>query len=83
MGQLWGSLNNNFIDPKRSKMVQNRLKLAQSAHFVRQRGTKYFRPLAQVFKNISVFLYLSIYTDKYKNAHIFLKSFSASLPHKL
>ena len=23
VGQLWGSLNNNFIDSKRSKMVQN------------------------------------------------------------
>ena len=45
VGQLWGSLNNNFIYPYWSKMVQNRLKLAQSAHFVQQRGLwlKYFK----------------------------------------
>ena len=65
MGQLWGSLNNNFIDPKRSKMVQideNWLKVrtlcGKEAHQISDLWLKYFKR----YEYFCICLYIRINT---------------------
>ena len=70
-GPILGSLNNNFIGPKWSIMVQNCHKARNLCDKEAQIMLDLWR---EYFKDMGIFVFLSIYTDKYKNAHIFFNT---------